>query len=107
MSRASRKRNRSTRSRAALSIVARGSMSIHQAPVMLPHPAQVALVHGEAAGAAIGQSGSAVEPAADELPIIPLGADAALIALHDLDVGRGDQPCRTEAELVLPETRLV
>src|ERR1700689_5431212 len=101
MSRASRVRNRSTRSRAALSMVA------HQAAVMPPHAAQMAFVHGESAGAAVGLDFVAMEAAADELPIVALGADAALIALHDLDIVGRDEAGRAESEFVLPEARLV
>src|SRR6478735_8453512 len=102
MRRASRYRKRST----SASLIATSRprscrMRLHDLRVVLPHAAQVILVHRVPRRAPVGQNLVAVQAAADELPVVALGIHAELVALDDLDVVGRDQPAGTEAELVL------
>ena len=81
---------------------------IHQRRIVLPHPAQVVLVHGEPGGAAIGHALLAMQAAADErCQSLPACLNADLVALHDLDVVGRDEAGRAEPELVHAQARLV
>src|SRR5262249_16250171 len=79
------------------------ALPVHHPGVVLPHAAQVVLVHGVSGGAAARHLPDAVQAAGDVLPVVATCLNADLVALHDLDVIRRDEPGRPEPEFVLAQ----
>jgi len=58
----------------------------HELGVVPPKSAQLIFIHVMTDGRAIGQLLFAMNAAADEEPLVALGLETDLVALHDLDV---------------------